>query len=79
MNRKERRAAQRLTGKRGEHLRPLPVGCPNPETDLLFPATGIVTDEDGSLVAALMFPSEAFPRWSKSIAAHAGEWVKGTT
>jgi hypothetical protein len=45
----------------------------------LFPATGIVTDEDGGQVAALMFPSEAFPRWSKSIAAHAGEWVKGTT
>ncbi len=79
MNRKERRAAKRLTGKRGEYLRPLPEGCPNPETDLLFPATGIVTDEDGSPVAALMFPSEAFPRWSKSIAAHAGEWVKGTT
>lgn len=79
MNRKERRAAKRLTGKRGDYLRPLPEGCPNPETDLLFPATGIVTDEDGGHVAALMFPSEAFPRWSKSIAAHAGESVKGTT
>jgi hypothetical protein len=78
VNRKERRAAQRLTGKRGGYLRSLPEGCPNPETDLLFPATGIVTDEDGSHVAALMFPSEAFPRWSNSIAAHAGEWVKGT-
>lgn len=79
MNRKAQRAAKRVTGKRGEYLRPLPEGYPNPETDLLFPATGIVTDEGGSLVAAIMFPSDALPRWSKSIAAHAGDWVKGAT
>jgi hypothetical protein len=41
VNRKQRRAAKGPAGKRGEYLRPLPEGCPNPETDLLFPATGI--------------------------------------
>jgi len=76
-NRKEHRATERLLGKGGEYLRPLPPGCPNPETGLLFPATGIVTDQTGASVAALMFPAVAFPRWSKTIAAHAGEQVRG--
>jgi len=55
----------------------LPEGCPNPATDLLFPATAVVMEEDGTRTAALMFPSTVVPRWSKCIAAHAGEWVRG--
>ena len=77
MNRRDRRAAKRLHGKRGEHLRELPEGCPDPETELLYPATGIVTPEDDDPVAALMFPAQIFPRWSKCVAAHEGGWVKG--
>ena len=70
--------AKRLVGEEGEYLVPLPEGCPDPATDLLFPATGIITDESGTLMVALMFPAAAFPRWANTIAARAGEWAKGT-
>lgn len=65
--------AKRLAGERGEFLVPLPDGCPDPATDLLFPATGIITEDEGARVVALMFPAAAFPRWANTIAARTGE------
>jgi hypothetical protein len=75
---KKQTTRRRVAGEKGEYLVPLPDACPDPATDLLFPATGIVSDGQGAQEVALMFPAAAFPRWANTIAARAGEWAKGT-